>query len=452
MDPALLSHLEHQVHGRRRLACLRARPWDLINAPPNTHAVPSMIAAEEKNLLYYLARDYYSGTGRIVDAGCFLGSSTVALAAGLRDGGHTGRLPVVETFDRFTITDYFMINLYPPESGLTIGSSFREEFDRYTADYKDYVRVHEGDIQLGAWCGEPIEILFLDLAKSWVLNDFVLMHWFPFLIPGKSVLVQQDYVHEFHPWLHVTMEYLAPYFEYLGHVEYSSAVYFLKRPIPPAVLRKSIAQDFSPEAKLELMDQAVRRLEGRPRRIIECAKAALMCELSRHALALEHLRALWPEYKDDPRFVSSARMVAAFAKEGQGPTGGDGRISGRCVFEGKPTNEELGFEPAPPHGAEASQGPATIEHLLGELSQVKAHRNALADKLAASDLAVRRLQLVIDRECTRPLLRTLLLQSGRRIVHLGRKHRRLVAPKNSHRERMFRAFMRLQRRMRDKAA
>ena len=346
MVRTLLSQLRHQVQGRRRLAVLNSKPWDLISAPPSAHAAPSMIAPEERNLLYYLARHYYSGTGRIVDAGCFLGGSTVAFCAGLRDGRHTRSLPVIESYDVFKVDDFMLNYFFSPESGWEVGSSCREEFDRYTADYRDYVRVHEGDIQLSVWCGEPVEILFLDVVKSWALNDFVLTHFFPFLIPGKSVLVQQDYVHEWHPWLPVTMEYLAPYFEYIGHVEYSSTVYFLKRPMPSTVLRKSIARDLSPEEKLELMNRAVRRLEGRPRRIIECAKAALMCDLSRHASALEHLRAVWPEYKEDPRFVQSARLVGAFARDGQGPSGFDMGTTLR-LLGGKLTDEELGFEPAP---------------------------------------------------------------------------------------------------------
>jgi hypothetical protein len=344
MVGAWLSRLGNQFQDYRRLARLGSRPWDRVNAPPNVHAIPSMIQPGEKNLLYYLARDYYSGTGRLVDAGCFLGASTVAMGAGLRDGGHSGSQSVIETYDLF-IPDSMMAGFFPPESGKQAGSSYRQEFDGYTAEYRDYVRVHDGDIKLSAWGGEPIEILFLDLVKTWDLNDFVLGYFYPYLIPGKTVLVHQDYVHESHPWLQVTMEYLAPYFEYLGDVECCSAVYFLKRPIPPAVLQKSIAQDFSPDEKLELMDRAVRRHKGKPRGIIECAKGALMCELSRHDLALKHMRAVWPEYKEDWRFRQSARLVATFATVGQGPSSWEGAIVWRCLYEGKPTCEELGFEP-----------------------------------------------------------------------------------------------------------
>ena len=45
------------------------------------------------------------------------------------------------------------------------------------------------------WTGGPIEILFIDLAKSWDLNRWVLTKTFPRLIPGHSVVIQQDWVH-----------------------------------------------------------------------------------------------------------------------------------------------------------------------------------------------------------------------------------------------------------------
>jgi hypothetical protein len=42
------------------------------------------------------------------------------------------------------------------------------------------------------WTGGPICILFLDLPKSWKINDAVMRDFFGELQPG-SVIVQQDY-------------------------------------------------------------------------------------------------------------------------------------------------------------------------------------------------------------------------------------------------------------------
>ena len=49
-------------------------------------------------------------------------------------------------------------------------------------------------------------MLFVDIAKTWALNDVVIEQFFPRLIPGRSVVVQQDYAFAFRPWVAITME------------------------------------------------------------------------------------------------------------------------------------------------------------------------------------------------------------------------------------------------------
>jgi hypothetical protein len=67
-----------------------------------------MLSTEEVELLYRLAREEYFGQGTIVDCGPFLGGSTVALCAGLKD--NPGRFPKsgrVHAYDRFLYEPYF---------------------------------------------------------------------------------------------------------------------------------------------------------------------------------------------------------------------------------------------------------------------------------------------------------------------------------------------------------
>jgi len=56
--------------------------------------------------------------------------------------------------------------------------------------------------------------------------------FFPHLIPGISLVIQQDYIHFALPWIHITMERLAEYFETLDYFRSGSAVYRLKRALP----------------------------------------------------------------------------------------------------------------------------------------------------------------------------------------------------------------------------
>src|SRR5262245_55533970 len=63
------------------------RPFNRIagSIPKSALAVPSMMSVAERRFLYGLAAKYYSGEGIIVDAGIFLGASTMCFGTGLRE-------------------------------------------------------------------------------------------------------------------------------------------------------------------------------------------------------------------------------------------------------------------------------------------------------------------------------------------------------------------------------
>ena len=101
-----------------------------------------------------------------------------------------------------------------------------------TAAVADLLEVHEGDLAASGWDGRPIELLFVDIAKTWSLNDVVVSEFFPCLIPDRSVIVQQDYAFAFQPWMAITMEYLSEYFEPVAFAEYNSVVFLCRRQVP----------------------------------------------------------------------------------------------------------------------------------------------------------------------------------------------------------------------------
>lgn len=228
-----------------------------------------MLSLEERQLLYWLTAHYRAGAGGIVDGGCFVGGSTVALAEGLRAAGGDG---VVDVYDMFEVEGY-MAELYFGEDGLRAGESFRPVFDRNTAHVEDLLRVHEGDVTQIGWSGDPIEVLFVDLSKSWSLNDYIVEEMFSCLIPGRSVVVQQDYVFPGCPWVILTMEHFRDYFEPVAFAEYSSMVYVCREQVPRGLPRVS---ELSHDEMLALMDQAASRFLGYPRDVVECAKATLL--------------------------------------------------------------------------------------------------------------------------------------------------------------------------------
>jgi len=244
----------------------QGRPWNRGHFAQVQKACYSMLIPEEIRLLYWLTNQRFSGAGQIIDAGAFIGGSTNALASGLLQGGKRG---LVRSFDLF-ICGFFEGNhdaLGKPGEG----ASFRPQFDLNIANVKDIVEVNEGDIQ-GFPFTEPIEILFLDCLKAPFVNDFVVKELFSKLIPGKSIVVQQDYLHEYLPWIHVTMEMLDEYFVLLTHTEVNSVAYLLIKEIPKKVLESIAWRNIEKEKKLACMDSAISKWCGRQREFLVAAR------------------------------------------------------------------------------------------------------------------------------------------------------------------------------------
>jgi len=238
---------------------------------PIATRVPTMLVDDELRLLSHLAESYFRGDGVIVHAGSFLGGSTVALAEGLRRNAHA-KPKTIHSFDRFEVEEYTRGTFFPATT--EIGSSFRDEFDRNVAPYADLVEVHAGDVAEMSWDGGAIEILFVDVAKSVKLCDWVTWTFFPHLIPGRSLVVQQDYFfHHWVAWIHITMELYADYFEYVTDTGVNSAVFLNTKKIPDGVLRRHGVEELPLDEKIALMDRAAARFAGPRREMILSAKA-----------------------------------------------------------------------------------------------------------------------------------------------------------------------------------
>jgi hypothetical protein len=217
-----------------------------------------MLSEQELTLLYELAAAY-DGRGDIIDAGAFLGGSTIALAAGLRDNP----MPLdkrrrIHSYDYFR-ADRFTRNYLPDAED---GTSTRPHYDGVIAGVRELIDVHEGDIAGFPWPAErEVNILFIDIAKSWATNDVVVQQFFPRLIPDVSTVIQQDYHWPGVPWLPITMELFADRFTYLGSMPAASAVYRCRARIAreeiPARLR-----DLPNERLLSLLAQAQRWPHG----------------------------------------------------------------------------------------------------------------------------------------------------------------------------------------------
>lgn len=248
----------------------------LLSNPSSEVEARSMLTSYELSLLYALARDYFRGEGYILDLGVLNGVSTNAIAKGLR-----ANTVAADTRRRICCFDLFRTDGLPSDifgGRASPTGCFLDSFIDNNRDYLDLINVNAGDIRGFRWdSSRRIEILFNDVSKSWDLNQWIQRNLFPALVPGESVVVQQDYVYFHSYWVAITMEYYRDYFEVLYPVFGSSMVYLYRRPLP----REEIDRDLNTlalEEKLELLDRAVEAAPPGIREVLKCAKAYCLVE------------------------------------------------------------------------------------------------------------------------------------------------------------------------------
>src|SRR5437667_8427734 len=126
-----------------------------------------MTSRPEQRWLRNYAAQRYCGVGAIVDLGCFLGATTIALAEGLVLNRKANRKQI-HAYDLFIWNKRYEAWARGKEvEGLfTIGGSFLPEFLRRTQNWRDFIVIHEEDLRHACWEHGPIEFLFIDAMKS----------------------------------------------------------------------------------------------------------------------------------------------------------------------------------------------------------------------------------------------------------------------------------------------
>jgi tetratricopeptide (TPR) repeat protein len=158
--------------------------------------MPKMLSKDEVQYLIWVTSEAYEGFGAVVDLGPWLGASSAALAEGLRRRGSDAK---VHAFDLFAWHSDYM-EQYVHE-GLRHGDDFMPVFLRETSAHAQWIEARRMNLLEGSWDGGPIEILFVDAAKSWELLDAILRVFGPHLVPGRSRVVHQDFRHPWSHWL-----------------------------------------------------------------------------------------------------------------------------------------------------------------------------------------------------------------------------------------------------------
>lgn len=223
----------------------------LIQNPSGSLVCRSMLMRYELALLYTLAKHHYQGIGAIVDAGPLTGLTTNSLAKGILSNPNLGdRRHRIFAFDLF---DYI-----PHQETLAnipnLNGSIMNTFLEVNRDYLDLVAVCPGDLLSHSWNSGKIEILMVDLAKSWTLNEFVVDEWFPELEVG-SYLIQQDYCSWQTYWLPITMMALQDHFDLIDYAMGGSTVFRCTKLVPAGMGAPIRRMSF--EKHERLLDEAI---------------------------------------------------------------------------------------------------------------------------------------------------------------------------------------------------
>lgn len=204
-----------------------------LNFTPNytTYTRPAnaigMTSDNELCLCETYAREAWTGEGRIVDLGCWLGATTMALARGVMDRPY---LKLILAIDRFIWETWMdpVAKAIGLEKVYAPGRCFYHDTEDYLSPYSEVVELVQSDLLEYQPSLEPIEFLFVDAMKSWELANAIASKFFPLLIHDKAYVVMQDfcYPNVIHATNHLVMWQLRESLKPVHHVPDSSSVVF----------------------------------------------------------------------------------------------------------------------------------------------------------------------------------------------------------------------------------
>jgi hypothetical protein len=221
-----------------------SRPWAGVTEAELGAAgsVPTMLTPEAGQLYHWLGRRV-SGAGAVVDLGAYAGGSAARLLSGLALAGSPAR---VHSYDRFRSSRAFWARYMPDEPvPPTDDADLLPVAQRNLAPWGDRVTLYPGDIGTMRWTGGPIEVLSVDAAKGAAMADHIAASFYPALVPGRSILIHEDYLMSVQPWLPAQMVGLRDCFVPLAHVPKVCVVFLCTAPVTASALQVARVQDLT---------------------------------------------------------------------------------------------------------------------------------------------------------------------------------------------------------------
>ena len=270
-----------------------SKDWQGIDAKGLRQAalVPTMLNIEEQAFYLWLTREWFQGCGAVVDLGSFAGGSAACLAEGFKQAEKS---EIVHAYDKFEVGKYRALTkrharylARPPASECGLSPRPLPEFSGtdllplaqfFLEPWGGQIKLHKGRIEELGWHGGDIELLVMDASKTAETMDLMSRQFFPHLIPGKSVVVQQDFLWWQQPWIAAQMALLQPYFEPVAYIPKHSVSFLCTKAVPVDVLKDLNVAEFGDREMIQALRDMKQRLKGFPldrymRRLIEAVKA-----------------------------------------------------------------------------------------------------------------------------------------------------------------------------------
>lgn len=259
------------------IAQFAKRPW--LDVTPDDLAtamtVPSMLSYEESQL-YHWVGTHAQGFGATVDLGAFAGGSAARLLSGLAISGVAHH---VHAYDRFTADAKARAkHLTPGGVALTNEEDIMPLAASLLRPWAGQFTLHRGDIYAQFWSDDPIETLAIDAGKTTILTDHIAASFFPALVPGRSIVIHQDFLHAKQPWLCAQMQSLAAHFVPLAHVAQDCVVFLYTTAVTLEALEAATTVGMTDDQLIAAVRAAAERYEDFiPRRrfgaMVRCIKA-----------------------------------------------------------------------------------------------------------------------------------------------------------------------------------
>jgi hypothetical protein len=224
-----------------------------------------MTSEHEQSYYQRAARELAGRPGSIVDLGCWMGSTTLSLAEGIREARLTSAATAndrIYAYDLFRWEGWMDRFLPHVACDYRPGESFLPEVRRRVREFADRIDLIQADLTVRVWKDQAIKLLLVDAMKTQDLARSITCFFYPCLLPD-SLLIHQDFKHPYTPWIHLLQFRLRDCFRLTHDVRgFGTTAFQTLREIAPETA--GLATDFASFSSEEVdaaMDYSMRFID-----------------------------------------------------------------------------------------------------------------------------------------------------------------------------------------------